>query len=396
MNYEHITDQEALRDFCSTIATAPCIVYDTEFISEDRYRPELCLVQVAAGDELAIIDPLALDSLDEFWQLLASGDHITVVHAGREEYLFCYAAIGRGPANWFDTQIAAGLVSTEYPASYANLVYRWLKRSLRKGETRTNWRHRPLNERQLEYALQDVMYLEPLYRKIQQRLDELGRTDWLATELKAWRQQLEREQATKRWRRVSGQSGMTRRQLAILRELWKWRDAESRRRNIPSRRLLRDDLMVELARRGSADPKQIRTIRGMDWRRLRTYIPEIADCIAFALALPEDQCPGRPRHYDRPAFNVLGQFLATAVGSIARAAQVAPTMVGTVQDVRDLIAFHLGQQTDPPRLAQGWRHEVVGHVIDQLLDGRMSIRITDPHSEQPLSFELKDGHEPAS
>lgn len=388
VNYEYITDDLALRQFCTAIADAPCIAYDTEFISEDRYRPELCLVQVAAGEHLAILDPLALEQMDVFWTQVASGGHVTVVHAGREEFLFCHAAVGRGPSRWFDTQIASGLVSSDYPSSYATLVQRWLNRSLRKGETRTNWRHRPLNERQLEYALLDVKYLEPLYHRIQARLGELQREPWLVDELEAWRQQLQHEQAGKRWRRVSGQASMSRRQLAILRELWKWRDAESRLSNIPSRRLLRDDLMVELARRESGDPKQIRTVRGMDWRRLKAHIPAIADCITEALALPDDQCPGRPRHHDRPAFNVLGQFLATAVNSIARKAQIAPSMVGTVQDVRDMIAFHLGYTTaQPPRLTQGWRHEVVGQVINQLLDGNLSIRITDPKSEQPLSFE---------
>jgi len=395
VKYEYISTAPELRQFCDAIAAAPCIAYDTEFISEDRYRPELCLVQVAADDQLAIIDPLAIDHMEVFWNRVAADGHVTVVHAGREEFLFCYRSVGRGPSGWFDTQIASGLASSDYPASYATLVQRWLKRSLRKGETRTNWRHRPLNSRQLEYALLDVTYLEPLYRRIKDRLDALQRGAWLAAELATWQHDLQQEQAAKRWRRVSGQASMNRRQLAILRELWKWRDAESHARNIPSRRLLRDDLMVELARRESADPNQIRTIRGMDWRRLRGYIPAISECIAAAIALPDEQCPGRPCHRDRPAFNVLGQFLATAVNSIARAAHVAPTMVGTVQDVRDLIAAHLGYKTEsPPRLARGWRHEIVGQFIDQLLDGRMSIRITDPRSEQPLSFEpVPDPHD---
>lgn len=388
MKYEYLTDESGLRQFCDAMDNASCIAFDTEFISEDRYRPELCLLQVAVDDQLAIVDPLEIGDISVFWQRLMVDDHVTVVHAGREEYLFCLAAVGAAPANWFDTQLAAGFVSSDYPASYASLVQRWLSKSVRKGETRTNWRRRPLNSRQLNYALTDVVHLKPLYQKLRQRLENLNRAQWLREELAVWQSQLQNEQTTKRWRRVSGHGNMNRRQLAILRELWKWRDAESRRRDVPSRRLLRDDLMVELARRETADQEQIRTVRGMDWRRLRKYLPDIAECIGGALDLPEEQWPGRPRRSERPAFNVLAQFLATALNGVARGADLAPTLVGTVQDIRDLIAHHLGLEVaDTPRLAVGWRHEIAGQIVTQLLDGQLSIRVADPKSDQPMVFD---------
>lgn len=389
MKYEYLSTEKELGQFCEQIATESLIAFDTEFVSEDRYRPDLCLVQVAAGGKLAIIDPKTMDSLDVFWELLASPGHTAIVHAGREEFRFCRFAIADRPANWFDTQIAAGLIGLEYPAAYGTLIHKILGKSLGKGETRTNWRRRPLSAKQLEYALQDVLYLEPLYNEISSQLEELGRTAWLASDLATWQNQLEGEEASSRWRRMSGISGLSPRNLAIVRELWKWRDEEAAQRDIPPRRVLRDDLMVEMARRQTADPKNIRAVRDMERRGVQRHIQAISECIERALDLPKNECPEPSRRAARPQFNLLGQFLSTAVNSMARSARVAPGLVGTVQDVRDLIAHHLGYwESDlPPLLATGWRSEVVGHAIDKLLDGELAIRITDPASEQPLSFE---------
>ncbi len=310
---------------------------------------------------------------------------------GREEFRFCRRAIGDRPANWFDTQIAGGLIGLDYPASYGTLIHKLLGKSLGKGETRTNWRRRPLSKRQLEYAVQDVSYLEPLYERITMRLDQMQRQSWLDEELSTWQDDLEREESTERWRRVSGISGLSRRQLAILYELWKWRDTQARTRDVPPRRILRDDLMVELARRGSADMQRIRALRGMDWRKQQRSIPEIAACITRGLAVPDDACPPTGSKSPRPQFTLLGQFLATALSSMARAAEVAPGLIGSVQDVRDLIAYHLGYQgVECPTLARGWRADVVGQVIHRLLDGQLAIRITDPKSSEPLSFEPAD------
>ena len=388
VKYEYIDTDEGLRDFCSHITGASSIAFDTEFVSEDRYFPQLCLLQIAAGEQRAIVDPLAISDLKPFWQTLLCPEHVTIVHAGREEFRFCLRAVGRRPVNWFDTQIASGLVGVEYPAAYSTLISKLLGKAVGKGETRTNWRRRPLSKRQLAYAIQDVAYLEPLHHEIMSRLSAMGRHDWLEEELASWQDQLEVEESTERWRRVSGISGLSRRQLAILYELWKWREVHAQSRNVPSRRVLRDDLMVELARRGTADPPHIRALRGMDWKKHRQLIPEIAQCISRAMELPDDQCPRVSDTSVRPQFTLLGQFLATAVKSMARSAHVAPGLIGSVQDVRNLIAYHMGCTSGgKPALATGWRAEVVGQVIDRLLDGQLAIRITDPTSEQPLAFE---------
>jgi len=391
VDYVYIDNQQKLAEFCDEIADYPVIGFDTEFISEDTYRPELCLIQVAAGSKLGIIDPFAAGDVSSFWRVLAAPDRTTIVHAGREEFRFCAQAINQRASGWFDIQLAAGFVGLEYPAAYSTLISKLIGKTLPKGETRTDWRRRPLSDRQLEYALQDVLYLEPIRDLLTERLIKLDRLSWLEEDLERWQDQLEHDESQERWRRVSGINGLSRRSLAIVKEIWRWRDGEAQRRDCPQRRVLRDDLIVELARRKSADPRRIQALRGLE--RLKRYHEDLAAQIQIALNLPDDKCPEQLSRGGKNSaqFGLLGQFLNTALGTICRTARLAPTVVGTIQDVRDLVAFRLGidQPSDgrPPALAEGWRADVVGRVIDDLLSGKLAIRVENVHADQPLAFE---------
>lgn len=395
MQYEHITTHRELTRFCEAISEAETIAFDTEFVSEDSYRPHLCLVQVSAAGRLAMIDAIAIKDTRPFWELLASPGHETVVHAGRQEVCFCLHATGKPLNRLFDTQIAAGMAGLEYPAAYGTLVAKLVGKTLGKGETRTDWRRRPLSDRQIDYALRDVAYLVQVRDSLMERLKELGRVEWLEAEVDRWQSGVETAEFRERWRSVSGASRLQPRALAIVRALWRWREAEAEKQNRPPKRLLRDDLLVELAKRGSSDIQQISSIRGMHRRGKQKYLASIGKCIAEAAALPDGQCPQRQRRAaGRPQLNVLGQFLSTALGSICRERCIAPALVGTVQDVRDFVAYRLDLAPSPdgerPALACGWRSEVVGGTIDELLAGKLSIRITDALAEQPLTFEPTD------
>jgi ribonuclease D len=334
-----------------------------------------------------------VQDLSPLWNLLVSPGRETLVHAGREEFRFIYKATGQRPAEWFDVQIAAGLIGLEYPASYGTLSAKLLGKSLSKDETRTDWRRRPLSPRQLEYALQDVAELAQIRDVLHRRLSELGRLGWLADELADWQRDLLEYETGERWQRTGGIAGLSLRSLAVVRELWQWRDAEAERRNVPTRRVLRDDLLVELAKRQTADVKRIRAVRGMERGDLQRYMPKIAQCVEKAMLLKDSELPRLPRKSSRPQLNLLGQFLSTALGSICRSAQVAPSLAGTAQDVRDLIAYRLElggfAPGEVPLLASGWRAEVVGQVIDHLLAGDLAIRIGDPLADEPLEFERR-------
>lgn len=389
MRYENIISESQLSELCERLTTAKRIGFDTEFVSEFTYRPDLCLVQVEYDGQLAVIDPREVSDLTPFWQVLVDGDHETICHAGREEFRFCTRAVDGVPKNWFDVQLAAGMIGLEYPISYGKLLQRLLKTTLPKGETRTDWRRRPLTDAQIEYALHDVIHLPKLCDKIKSRLQELGRLEWYEGEVLAWQDSIRESETRERWRKISGTSGLSARALAIVKELWRWRDREAQERDIPAKRVLRDDLIVELAKRGKTDTKQIRAIRGMHRRDLTDKYGDIADAIRIGVAAPPEKKPRNDRGRQPTQLNLLSQFLGTALNSLCRQQSIAVSLVGTTQDVRDLVSFHLGygDENEPPALATGWRAEIVGEDIRRLLVGDLALRVSDPHSEAPLVFE---------
>jgi ribonuclease D len=389
VDYESITTNPQLSEFCQGLAAAPWIALDTEFVSEHTYRPELCLIQVSTPQRLAVIDVMVVRDVRPFWQAVADGSHETIVHAGRGEMEFCLLAAGRLPKDLFDVQLAAGLAGIEYPAGYGTLVAKLLGETSEKHETRTDWRKRPLSKRQLDYAVLDVYYLGLIRDRVYARLEELGRLSWMKEETATWCEELCRATSSERWRRVSGNSGLDRRSLAIVHELWKWREGVAQHRDQPARRVLRDDLIIELAKRQTADVKRIRAVRGMERGDLVRKIDDLAACIQRAMTLPAEECPSRAPRESTPQLSVLGQFLFSALGSVCRQAHMAPNLVGGPNDIRDWIAWRLAGESSrrQPKLASGWRAEFVGRLFDDLLSGKTAVRIGDPTSEFPLILE---------
>ena len=386
-----ITTSDELAEFCHHLATADLIAFDTEFVSEDTFYPQLCLVQVATTKETVAIDAVALPDVAPLWDVLANGDHTTIVHAGREELRFSLRATETIPARLFDTQIAGGLVGTDFPASYGSLVSRFLRHRPDKGETRTDWRRRPLTDAQIRYALDDVRHLIPLYTTLSRRLEAMGRSEWLLSEMADWTEEIRTAENRPRWRRVSGVGGLPAKSMPIVRELWFWRQEEAKVRDIPPRRVLRDDLIIEIAKRRSADPERIRTIRGLYRGTVRRYLDDLASCVERGLSAPRESSK-RDSSRDTPSqLSLLGQFLTPALTSICRKESLAASLVGTASDVRDLIAYRLefprSDEHSLPILASGWRAKVIGQLIEELLAGRTSIRIEDALSDHPLAFE---------
>ncbi|MEO1527364.1 MAG: HRDC domain-containing protein [Planctomycetota bacterium] len=388
MEYESITTEDQLRHFCDEVSDAHTIAFDTEFVSEDRYRPQLCLVQVAVGDRLAIIDPLSLETTKPFWDLLTVENRTVIAHAAREESRFCYRYTGKPIAGLFDTQLAAGFGGMEYPISLGNLVNKLIGKNLVKGESRTNWRHRPLSSDQIRYALQDVTDLEAMYRKQEKTMQKLDRRAWLDEETAIRQKRVIEQETSENWRRVSGCAGMTPRQLEIIRHLWRWRDRRGSELDRPVRRVMRDDLMVELARRGSAEVKKIRNIRGMDWRGYSGHYEDIAAAIQAALEVPDNELPKRTPRSRSVISPMLSQFLSTSMACISRQNKLAPSIVGNADDVKEVLGYELDRQSgdEVPSLLQGWRGEIVGKTFRRLLNGEIAIRVANVRKEQPLEF----------
>ena len=386
-----ITDPQELEELCDRLRSPSHIGIDTEFVSEDTFYPELCLIQVATSDEMAVIDTIAIQDVEPFWEVLTEGDHVTILHAGREELNFMLRAVGKLPKNLFDVQLAAGFCSNEYPSAYGSVVNRFLGHQPAKGEQRTDWRQRPLTKAQIKYALEDVRHLLPLYERLQEILADRNRQEWLEEEMTRWQEEIVDASTRKDWRRVSGIGKLGPQGLAIVRELWHWRYEEAQQRNRPQRRILRDDLIVEMAKRKVDSPQRVMAIRGMERGGLKRKADELAECVRRGLENPVKKGSARNRKHIPPQLSLLAQFLAPALGSVCRRATVAASLAGTASDVRELVAYHLGLHTDGddklPALASGWRAELVGRLIEDLMDGKKSIRITNATHADPLVFD---------
>ena len=298
-----VTPQE-LTACCEYLATCPQFGLDTEFVGENSYHPHLCLVQVATTERLILIDPLSVGPLDAFWQLVVDPAHTVVVHAGREEVRLCNHFAGKTPGNLFDLQIAAGLVGLIYPLGHGNLVHQLLDVQLSKGETLTEWRERPLTLQQIRYAFDDVRYLLPLWQRLTHRLTELNRLDWAVEEFARMASHVAPEEPNQeKWRKLRGLGSLDRRRLAVVRELFHWREDMAERVNRPARTVVRDDLLVEIARRNPNREKDLHVIRGLPRRDLA----QILEAVERARAIPLVDCPAvADREQDPPQPDVPG------------------------------------------------------------------------------------------
>ncbi len=392
MSYISVTRPKDLRTLIKHISDSPWVALDTEFIAEKKYQAQLCLVQVAAEGALAIIDPQTVGGMVPFWEFLCDGDKREVLaHACRSEMEFCYRAIGRVPERLFDVQLAAGLAGNDYPASFGTLLERYLQVSLPKAETRTDWSLRPLTNRQIDYALNDVLYLNPLAKKLKKQLSSLKRTRWYQSEIRDSLDRLVQDFETPKWRSLSGLNHLSRRELAVVRELCLWRDDQASRHNLPVGLVMRDDLVIELARRKSSDPKRISAVRGLQRSDITRQLPQISAAIDRGLDCPESDLPEPPPKQRTQQYTQMVQLLYAGLAMLCQQNGIATNIVATQSDVRELIAGRFGENGagTPPKnlkLEKGWRATIVGRFLDDLLDGKVAIRIDKKQPNAPLQF----------
>lgn len=368
--------------------------FDTEFVSEETFEPVLGLVQVALPGRLVAVDPLApgLD-LAPLWELVLDPSIDVVMHAAGEDLRIGWIRTGRLPERVFDTQVAAGLVGYSYPLSLVNLVSQVLGIALPGSETRTDWRRRPLSDAQVHYALDDVRHLLAVADRLSTGLDRLGRLTWAEDEFRASivaiRDRVDRE----RWRKLPGLAGLNRRSLEVARRMAIWREDEARRANRPLRQVLRDDLLVGIARRQPRNKRDLEALRDFNRPALVARTREILDVIAEALATPESQWPEPfERFDDGPGMQMVTSLLHATLAHRCAGHRLSPGLVGTTSDLKDLVRWRLegGPDQARPDLLSGWREEVCGRALLDVLDGRLALKIDDPRAEVPVTLQPVD------
>jgi ribonuclease D len=383
-----IDTQPRLDVAVEAIRRSPIVGFDTEFVGESTYQPQLCLIQIATADEIFVIDPLSRIDLDGFWEALTAPDREVIALAARQELLFCLRFGKRLPGTVFDPQLAAGLVGYSYPLSHTNLVQRALNTRIDGGESYTDWRKRPLSSKQLGYAADDVRYLIRLRQTLLDRAEEMGRTEWLRSECAKLAQRVAESDAEDRWWRVSGASGVDRRGLAVLREVWHWRDDSAREADLPPRRVLGDDLLMAVVKRKPRSVPDLFALRGFDRPNLRKGGTEIVQAVKRGLDLPEKDLPELMRRDDPPQVQLLGSLAAILANSLAGEHQVDIALLATVADLQEVVRWRLGLIDEAPaQLLEGWRGQILGQPLLQLLDGKRVVRVADIHSAKPLVIE---------
>jgi ribonuclease D len=371
-----ITDSADLAAFCARQRTAGFIAIDTEFMRERTYWPVLCLVQVAGPEEAAAVDTMAPGiELAPLLELLADKRILKVFHAARQDVEIFVDLTAAVPEPLFDTQIAAMVCGFGDAVSYETLVAKLARAPLDKSSRYTDWSHRPLTERQIRYALDDVVHLRTVYDRLQQKLAENGRATWFAEEMAALVDPaLYRNDPADAWRRFRLRGRIDQRSFGVLREVAAWREAAAQQRNLPRGRLIKDEAVLEIA---AHVPRSIEALartrslgKGVAEGRLGG---EILSAIRRGLDNAGLVAPPTARPQTPPGLGPLIELLRVLLKHRCEEHQVAQKLIASAEDLEAIAA---SDHADVAALS-GWRREVFGKDAIALKHGRLALTVRD-------------------
>lgn len=371
-----ITGSEELAALCARLSQSQFVAVDTEFMRENTYWPELCLVQVADENEAAAIDPLAqgLDLTPLLDLLTNNEDVLKVFHAGGQDVEIIFNATGRTPHPIFDTQIAMMAISQSEQIGYSNLVESWLGKVIDKGARFTDWSRRPLTERQIEYAIGDVTYLADIFPRILKKLVKTGRGEWLDAEMeKLADPENYRNDPTLAWRRIKA-AGRNPAMLGRLKALAEWRELEAQDKDIPRGRIVRDETLADIASHPPKEQADLAKVRGLSqgWKD-NEIGRRLMETLAKAKPLSEDELP--PRTARGAPLGKEGALVADLLKLLlkirAREIDVAARLLARSEELEQLAA---GVRKGLPML-EGWRFDQFGHDALDLVEGKLAFAV---------------------
>jgi len=375
-----VETNEALAAFLAELSSAPYLALDTEFLRDQTYYPKLCLIQVAAPGVEGIIDPLdpGLD-LAPFYELIKRPDIIKVLHAARQDIEIFYLQGGVLPDPLFDTQVAAMVCGFGDAASYETLARKLAHVEIDKSARFTDWSHRPLSKRQLEYALADVTHLRVIYEKLAAQLARTGRSNWVEEEISALKDpKLYRLDPELAWKRLKPRTS-NKRFLAMLASLAAWREREAQSRDIPRGRVLKDEALTEIAAHPPESDEALERIRavpkGFANSKLGKGLMEAVE--TGRAAPPPDGITAMPTRRKREPSPAAIDLLKTLLRLRAEAANVAPRLIANAEDIEKLAAF----EDDDVAALRGWRAEVFGNDAKALRKGDLAIALENGEAD---------------
>jgi ribonuclease D len=369
-----ITTTEQLAQFCKAHADTEFVTVDTEFMRERTYWLKLCLIQLGGPTEAVAVDPLAEGmDLSPLYELLENPKIMKVFHAARQDVEIFYNLTGKVPSPMFDTQVAGMVCGFGEAASYETLADKLANAKVDKSSRFTDWSNRPLTEKQITYALGDVIYLREVYTKLRDKLKATGRIDWVQEEMSILTStSTYKVDPQEVWRRFKWRAEKPRLR-ALLRELAAWRELEAQRLNVPRNRVVRDEALMEIAHHPPVTPHDLSRIRGLSngFAESRQG-KEIMEAVARANALPPNECPtGEGRRILPPGLGPVMDLLKVLLKQISEEHGVATKLIATTDELEDIAA---DDDSKVPAMS-GWRRELFGNLALSLKRGELALSV---------------------
>lgn len=379
METKIITTSAELAEFCASFGDEQFITVDTEFIRERTYFPQLCLMQVATSKLAVAIDPLVGDlDFKPLYDAFANPKLVKVFHAAKQDVEIFVRASGVVPTPMYDTQIAAMVCGFGESASYETLVRELVGAKLDKASRFTDWARRPLTDRQLVYALDDVIHLRVVYEKLSQKIAAEGRTTWIEEEM-AEMAELGQYQIdiNHMWQRLKPKTRAPE-YLQLLRATAAWREETAMRRDVPRQRILKDDWVVQVAAQNPKTVEDLLEVRGINGQLSKDMMASLVEKLAEARKAPRDTFPHPEERLKQMAAAQEGCLdqMKLLLRQKCEQAHVVPRLVASKDELEMLVRGIL--PFEKAHISHGWRYDVFGHAAKDLLDGKLTAKVV-PH-----------------
>jgi ribonuclease D len=374
VDYQMIASDESLAEFCEAIASADYCAIDTEFVREKTYYPILSLIQIATEQQMGCIDPLAIKNFEPLAKIMQKADLLKVFHSPSQDLEILFQQFGEVPTPVFDTQLAAAVIGYTHQMSYADLVCEITGVRLEKKHTRADWSRRPLSDDELDYAMDDVRYLMPVYRKLKESLAEKNRLSWLEKDLEIMSNASTYEvDFANLWQRLKGVQKLKAEQLQIASELCQWRERVAQQKDRPRRWIVADDWIIDIARKRPTSKEELVTIRGLSEKVIERNGRVLLEIVEKAVEVdaklwPQPQKP--------QSLSVQQQALGDCLMALCRViADENNIALGTFATRKDIDSLIVNRKTS--RLAQGWRFTMGGERLLDFIHAQSLLGVED-------------------
>ena len=386
-----VETREELNSVVAHLRASGRFAFDTEFIGENTYQPILCLIQVATEERVELIDPMAIDRNDmqEFWALLADESVEKICHAGDQDVEICWQHSGMVTKNMFDTQIGAGMLGIAYPTALWRAVEHYAGVTLEKAHTYSAWDRRPLSKSQLSYAVDDVRYLPHVHAAMKKRIAELEHTTWMKAACDEMCLEAAKPGDARRvFMKIRGAPGLDSEQLSVLREVTALREQIAYENDAPSRQVMKDEVLLDVATRRPSGLDGLRAIRDISGELVASYGHAIVEAVKRGREVPESE---RPTIFipgeDLAEVKRLGETLWVAAQVICLGQSVTPALVTSQNEVLALSRMvHKTKPLEKHALMNGWHGECLGEKLVAFIRGELQMGLRMQDEEMRAEF----------